>query len=169
MEPGHYQEVLEMMRKLGKMRLRFIASMGGTAREFHVLNLIAGLCPGPDGTMPGIRASEIGAAVGMSKPAVSQMLNLMESRGLIERASARSDRRVVYVRLTENGRELHGRLRKSFEATLDRITGELGPRDTAEWLRLFNRLGDIFEKIGEEETGRRESKPDPKTETKYTR
>lgn len=162
MAPGKYQEVLNMMQKLGKMRMRFVASVGATAREFHALNLLAELCPEPDGGRPGVRVSELGAAAGLSKPAVSQMLNLLEGRGLVERTAARSDRRVVYVRLTGSGRERLVRLRKSYEAVLDRITDELGPQDTAELLRLFNRLCDIFAGFGgAEEPGRDRGLPEP--------
>ena len=106
----------------------------------------------------------------MSKPAVSQMLNLLESRGLVKRTAARSDRRVVYVRLTESGRELRGRIQKSYEATVDRIVGELGPRDTAELLRLFNRLCDIFAELGgAEEAGRDRGTPGPEAGTDASR
>lgn len=160
MTPAKYQEVLNMMQKLGKMKMRFVASIGATAREFHALNLLAQMCPEPDGGQPGVKVSELGAAVGMSKPAVSQMLNLLESRGLVERTVARSDRRVVHVRLTESGRERLARLKKSYEATLDRIVDELGPQDTAELLRLFNRLYDIFSRFGgAEEPARDRSAP----------
>jgi DNA-binding MarR family transcriptional regulator len=85
----------------------------------------------------------------MSKPAVSQMLNTLENKKLIERVMAKSDRRVVYVKLTESGIEQLEKTHKQFQTWLDQIIEELGAEDTAELARLVNKLHLIMEHLTE--------------------
>ena len=62
----------------------------------------------------------------MSMPAVSQILNSLEEKGLIERKMDRNDRRVVYASLTPKGNQLLEDVMSCFSKFMDRIVDGLG-------------------------------------------
>ncbi len=66
--------------------------------------------------------SEIGREVGLSASAVTQVVDGLESRGLIERTSLNEDRRTRIIQLTAKGRQL---MRLHEEAQLARIAAVL--------------------------------------------
>ncbi len=147
------------MRKLKKIRLADFSEKGVSPREYFFLSQICGLNPNPDEEKPGVQISELGAASGISRPAASQILNLLEGKGLVERISAKSDRRVVYARLTEAGALKRAEMTETYAALMDRVLSELGERDADELLRLIGKLYDIMARLDEEKRVKTE-KPD---------
>jgi len=53
---------------------------------------------------PGIKVSEISSILKVTSPTITQILNGLYTKGLIERCADKDDRRAVPVRLTEKGR-----------------------------------------------------------------
>lgn len=70
------------------------------------------------GAEPGIQASHLAAALGMQRPAISQMLKAMAKRGWVERIRADADQRSVRLYLTPGGMSL-------LRATAGRAVGVL--------------------------------------------
>jgi DNA-binding MarR family transcriptional regulator len=62
----------------------------------------------------GMKASDLSQFLRVTSPTVTQQVNVLEARGLLERAADPSDRRVVRIKLTEQGM----RLTKIAEQTL---------------------------------------------------
>ena len=58
------------------------------------------------GSEPGIRASGLATALGMQRPAVSQLLKGMSARGWIERRRGDADQRAVSIYLTASGQRM---------------------------------------------------------------
>ena len=58
------------------------------------------------GAAPGIQASRLAQALGMQRPAVSQLLRGMVARGWIERRRGEPDQRAVQIHLTASGRRM---------------------------------------------------------------
>ena len=140
MGPVDYSEVLAAFGRVRKLRAFFASRTGLTAREIFFLNLIEELCPRPSGSSPGVRISELGSAAGMSKPAVSQLVRVLEKKGLIRRSTDRTDRRVILIRLSRLGVGQLEQSTKSCQLMINQITEKLGPEDTAELRRLLNRI-----------------------------
>ncbi|WP_326974593.1 MarR family winged helix-turn-helix transcriptional regulator [Caproicibacter sp. BJN0012] len=111
-----------------------------TAREIFFLNLVDQLNRQPSGSLPGVRISELGSAAGMSKPAISQLVRVLEKKGLIRRSTDRKDRRVILVCLSQSGARQLEQSTRSCQSMINQITEKLGPEDTAELRRLFNRI-----------------------------
>ena len=143
LQTSQTQEILATLRKLRKIHLADSPVKGISQREYYLLSQICKLNPNPDTERPGVKITELGAASGVSKPAVSQILNQLEDKGLVERISAKSDRRVVYVRLTQAGGIKRIEMMNAYTALLDRVITQLGNQDTNELLRLVNKLYDI--------------------------
>ncbi|NLJ30182.1 MAG: winged helix DNA-binding protein [Clostridiales bacterium] len=147
MEQNQKELLWSAMHRLKKSQAWPPRLSGVSRGEFFMLHQVARLERKKDGKAPGGKISDLSAATEMSKPAVSQMLNSLEDKGLVERIMTKSDRRVVYVRLTEKGRERLDATARQMNELLDRVVKELGPEDTEELTRLFIKLYQIMEKM----------------------
>lgn len=95
----------------------------------------------------GMCVSDIHEAMHISKPAVSQILNNLEKRGLINRTIDRNDRRKISVTLTPEG---DNELRESmdhYEKMLDAVVNAMGREDAEVLVKQINRLMDILEQF----------------------
>ena len=93
----------------------------------------------------GIKPSKLSSICEMSKPAVSQMLNSLDKKRYIERKITKEDRRMVYISLTQDGREKLKDATERFIGGFDRIICELGSEDTETLIKLLNKLCYIIE------------------------
>lgn len=147
MDQNQKDQLLNAMHRLKKEQSWPQIFSGVSRGEFFMLHKIEYLCRGENEEKPGTKISDLSAATEMSKPGVSQMLNTLEDKGLIERVMTKSDRRVVYVRLTEQGKEKLGETARQMSLLMGRIVEELGPEDTAELTRLIQKLNQIMSKL----------------------
>lgn len=111
--------------------------------EFSTLSLIHGCICVEDNSEGdvGVTISELCEKSGSSKPAISKMITSLEDKQYVERSISHEDRRVVFVKITEEGRAL---LEESFsimfhitEETLDSM-GEEKSQLLMELLKEFN-------------------------------
>ncbi|MDI7252994.1 MAG: MarR family transcriptional regulator [Actinomycetota bacterium] len=81
---------------------------------------------------------------------VTGLVDRLEAKGLVRRRRGRGDRRVVYVSLTEKGRELAEELKEKVVPEIARL-GEriMGRLTESEAAALFAALGKLREGIGE--------------------
>lgn len=89
---------------------------------------------------PGVKVSMLSLRGHISMPAVSQMLNNLENRQLIERQMTKNDRRVVYVNLTQKGNQVLDSTLGGFLTSLDEIVEKLGETDTDQLIELLGRF-----------------------------
>lgn len=87
----------------------------------------------------GIRMSELSDNLGVNKSSVSQLVNRLEDRGLLERTSMRDDRRVVRVHLTAQGTELFEREKHNMLEFFTYVVERMGEEDADEMLRLVKK------------------------------
>jgi DNA-binding MarR family transcriptional regulator len=92
-----------------------------------------------------LTAGQLVASAMLTSGAITNRIDRLADRGLIERRADPADRRVVRVGLLPAGRELVDR---AVEAHLDnerRLLAALGPRDQEQLARLLRRLLATFE------------------------
>ena len=85
-----------------------------------------------------LTASEVGVRIVMDKVAVSRAVAALMTRGLVERATDRADRRRASLRLSARGRTMHAKivpLALDYEA---KLTAALTPEER----KLFDSLSD---------------------------
>ncbi|HEX2985215.1 MAG TPA: MarR family transcriptional regulator [Caproiciproducens sp.] len=150
MEQSEKDRLLQAMHRLKKTPSNFFMMQGLSRTEFFVLHRLHYMEKEQNKEQPGIKTTDLSIAAEMSKPAVSQILNSLEDRGLIERFMTKSDRRVVFVRITQPGLEQLDKRKEQLNLLLDKVIRELGPQDTAELTRLFEKLHHITEKLEKE-------------------
>ncbi len=78
----------------------------------------------------------------ITRSTVTNILQLMEKKGYIERQSVPQDARLKQLILTEQGIRLHEQTMLSFHQTEQYVDELLTPEEHAELLRLLNKLKD---------------------------
>ena len=102
-------------------------SMG---QHFNDMNLT-----GPQGMMMGIlshdgemKISDLSEKIGLSNSTVSGIIDRLEKQGLVERIRSLDDRRVVYVKVSndfqKNCKKNFSKIEKTFEVALNKATPE---------------------------------------------
>jgi DNA-binding MarR family transcriptional regulator len=125
----------EALLHADRLRARILSRHGLTGATLDVL---VGLRrSGP----PYVRTpSELAASLVLSPAGVSQRLERLEQAGLIERSTRPEDRRVVSVRLTDDGRRLLDTLMDEYMAHEEQLLYGLSERDRATLSRLLIKL-----------------------------
>src|SRR5277367_3289536 len=82
---------------------------GLTGTQYNALRILRGAEP------EGLPCSEIGERMITHDPDVTRLLNRLEKRGLVKRARAKLDRRVIYGKITAAGLKLLHEMDKPIE------------------------------------------------------
>lgn len=100
--------------------------------------------------LPGVQSSTLSKMTGCSASSVSQVIGALEKNGLVERITSREDRRAVFVRLTDKGRET---LKTAPNPAMDRIreaAAMLGEEKNAQLVSLLNEFGENLDRLNRE-------------------
>lgn len=95
-----------------------------------------------NGTKP-LTATELGEQTNLLKSQINHILTQMEQRGWIERIRSTSDKRVIYVHLSELGRESYLKEHAKVLEILNIVHRELGSEKTQELATLLNQATSI--------------------------
>lgn len=113
--------------------------------HFKVMNLT-----GPQGMLMGtlahhgeMKVSELSEKLGLSNSTVSGILDRLEAQGLIERTRSKEDRRVVYVKVTDQFRK-HS---KDHFEHINKIIEQMMSKATPEELDIILAGMDTLEKV----------------------
>ena len=88
---------------------------------------------------------DIEREVSITRSTVTNILQLMERKGYIERRSVPQDARLKQLVLTEEGIRFHENTIRSFHQTDDYVAGLLTEEENTELLRLLNKLRDALQ------------------------
>jgi DNA-binding MarR family transcriptional regulator len=94
---------------------------------------------------PGLQPSELGELLKLTRPTVTTLVNSLEEHGLVERTNDDEDRRVVFVRPTEQGLALVTQAKQAFARSIEEIMDHLGPEDAKELVRIARRVRRFLE------------------------
>ena len=89
---------------------------------------------------PGIRVTDLARAMGIHQSTVSNLIDPLERRGLIQRDRSSRDLRVVHLSLTRAGRETIARAPRPLVGVLPDALHSLGRADLVELQRRLDRL-----------------------------
>jgi DNA-binding MarR family transcriptional regulator len=91
---------------------------------------------------PGTTQAEMVQRIGLEQPTIAKALGRMERAGFVRRDSDPGDRRVIRVRLTEQGEEVVAEVEEAWAEVERRTTGGLTQEDTRELIRMLNIIRD---------------------------
>ncbi len=92
--------------------------------------------------------SSIGASMGVTNAAASQMVDRLVQLGLLTRTEDERDRRVKNIALTKKGRALIERTIDVRRRWIEELTGVLTHEDQESIIRAFDLLTEAAEKLG---------------------
>lgn len=126
-------EIFCVINKLRKLAIRN-TTLPISHVEFMVLHTIS------KATNEKIKISDIASIMEVSTPAISKMLRNLEEKDFIVRINNDNDRRVTYVRITEQGKEVLYKSFQMFRKLMDSITARMGKEKIKELMSLFREL-----------------------------
>ena len=98
-----------------------------------------------------LRMTDVSRALAISKPAATQMVNHLVKNGLVERTHSKSDRRVVYIQATPEGKRSFVHVMKSRMIYIERAVHRIGVDRAALLGDLLNEFVDALVTVTEEE------------------
>lgn len=104
---------------------------GLTGTQYNALRILRGAEP------EGLPCNEIGERMITHDPDVTRLLNRLEKRGLVKRARAKADRRVVYGRITAAGLRLLREMDKPIEQHGREILKHVGQETLQQLIELL--------------------------------
>ncbi|MBP2001897.1 DNA-binding MarR family transcriptional regulator [Paenibacillus shirakamiensis] len=90
----------------------------------------------------GMTISEISSGLEVTSPTVTQLINSLETQGLVERRMDQDDRRVVRVTLTDEGHASIAKAREALFGRFDDLIEHLGTQRSEQ-------LADLLEEVAE--------------------
>lgn len=106
---------------------------------------------------PGVKISQLSRETAISMPGVSQTISTLEKLGYVKRIASSKDRRLVYVKLTDTGRQLEDDVSKSCFQIYDEAATTLGEEDTQSLVLLLDKLAVAFDQIDQQQGGLKEN------------
>jgi DNA-binding MarR family transcriptional regulator len=88
------------------------------------------------------RLSEVSDHLHIAARSTTEVVDALESRGLVRRRPDPSDRRATLAELTEHGESVLGAIREARGSETERLFGRLSPTDQAHLARILRKLRD---------------------------
>ena len=90
-------------------------------------------------------STEIAKLIGVTRSAVSQMVNKMEEKGIVKRVPDDVDRKIAYVEITDEALAFYGEDLKAYVDFAGRVVEKLGEEKFNEMISIFNELFDLID------------------------
>lgn len=134
------EQLMQAMHSFKRVTMTFPPELDLRMGEMMLMKMIASKVM-PSGKSANV--SDLHDEHHMTKSAVSQILNTLESKGYVKREIDRSDRRKIAVMLTDHGWKTLKQARICMDQELDKVITRLGEDDTHKLIELLIRLKEI--------------------------
>lgn len=140
---------LSLLRASGALQTSKEAKLkefGLTGTQYNALRILRGA--GEEG----LPCSEIGERMITRDPDITRLLNRLEKRGLVTRARAKNDRRVIYGKITTAGLKLLREMDDPVEKHIREMLKHVGPAPLQQLIELLELVrGGKGSSVGREE------------------
>ena len=89
-----------------------------------------------------IISTQIAKKIGLTRSAVSQMVNRLEERGIVKRVPDEVDRKIAYIELSEYAKEKYENERKTYARFVSTLIQEFGKDKLDKLLELFDNFAE---------------------------
>jgi DNA-binding MarR family transcriptional regulator len=131
---GEQEAYLALLRTADALETRVEAKLNGfglTGTQYNALRILRGAGPA------GLPCSEIGERMITHDPDVTRLLSRLEKRGLVRRVRGKSDRRVIYGKITAAGLKLLSEMDEPVAAFNREILKHVGQERLRELIELL--------------------------------
>jgi len=132
LEQEAYLSLLRTADALARGAEEVIKPFGLSGTQYNILRILRGA------GAQGLCCHEAAERMLTHDPDITRLLDRLERRGLVVRARASSDRRVITAQITPEGLRILAKLDKPIEECHQRQFGHLGPRRLAQLIDLLN-------------------------------
>ena len=94
---------------------------------------------------PDLSLKDLAAAMGVSSPSASAMVDKLVELGLVDRRPGASDRREIRITLTEAGETAAGRFEGESLRTLIELLDRVGPETARKWTEVYKRVQECLD------------------------
>lgn len=98
-------------------------------------------------------SSDLAAVFEVNKSAITAIINRMADKGLIQRTRDENDRRVIYLALTDDGKELHQNCMKKVRLLVESIITQFDEVEINTFLDTYEKLAKMINSKKKEELG----------------
>ncbi len=134
LQPGFGDKLLGLSARIQRRHIQICAEHDLTPAQSQLL------CTLKDGPR---RMTELAAQLGMAKPALSQLIDRIEARGLVRRTTSEQDRRVVTLEATPEGQKIGRSVYEDVDARLPDVLAALSPEDQQRFADLVTAIPHI--------------------------
>ena len=90
-----------------------------------------------------VKLTDISKRLKVTLPAVTHKVNDLVEKNYVEKVQSEKDLRVVYIRLTEEGKKYVESIRDDYYKPIEKLTKHIGEEDTKNFLRILNKISEI--------------------------
>jgi len=90
-----------------------------------------------------IMISDIAKVLKVTLPAVTHKVNELVKKKYVKKIQSRKDLRVVYIKLTEEGKAYVESIRDEYYRPIEVLAEHLGPEDTQTFIKLLDKVSEI--------------------------
>jgi DNA-binding MarR family transcriptional regulator len=117
---------------------------GRTPGEVHTLMVIHHATSHSSSDAPGLSVSEVSKVMRVTSPSITQMVNVLEGDGLVERCTDPTDRRAIRLRLTPSGLVVAEQAGREYHDMYRGLAEYLGEEQSDQLARLLTRVRQYF-------------------------
>lgn len=137
------RRLMEVLRKFGRADWRHFEAGGLKPSEIRMLFAVhSGCSEQPEG----VTVSEISSFLQVSSPTVTPLIKSLEAQGLVHRYNDQDDRRVVRVRLTEEGSRFTKKARELRLRRFQELKDFLGEERSQEFIDTLEMIYQFMER-----------------------
>ncbi len=142
-------QFMQILRKIESLDI-FAASAKFSKTEFRILREI--VTENENGNQ--IISSELARRIGVTRSAVSQIVNKLENDGVIKRAVASDNKKIAYIQLSERTLEVYNEQYKQAHECLSKITAVYGKDKLDAFFASCKELIEVYESVKQEISNR---------------
>lgn len=113
---------------------------GVTSTHIHYLDTIRKL----EGHSEYVRMSDISDDLGIPRPAVTKTIKDMEKLGFVEKNTAQTDGRVVFISITESGKELVDKYVDRYFGELSKELDDISDQEADQMIEIIEKLYEVM-------------------------
>ena len=98
-------------------------------------------------------SSELAEAFEDNKSAITAIINRLADRGLIERTRDENDRRVVYLTLSEKGKDMSRKTQEKVHLLVESLITQFDEMEITNFINTYEKLALILTNMKKEEVG----------------